>query len=410
MRMRNSFQLSPEQQLLRDSVDRFVSAHFSFEQWRAAAARRPSFDRALWSRMAEMGWLGIGISEEAGGTGADIGDALIAMEGMGRGLVPAPYLGSVVLAGQILDGCTSPAGRQLLQAMMRGEALACVAHAEPGSSFDAVEPSTRARPEGDSFVLSGRKRHVLDADSADEMIVSACVEGAGAADGGAADGGAADGGAADGGAAALFIVPRAATGVHRRDFRGADGRHVSDLHLHEVRVPASKLLASPPRAAAVLGRAFDYAILASLAEALGCMSVLSERTLEYLKTRRQFGVTIGSFQVLRHRMADVAIACEEARSLLLYAASLVDAAPSQRANAVSAAKVRIGQLGTFVAKQAVQMHGAIGVTDELAVGHHFKRLMMIFASFGGADDHLQRFAATREALQSQAAQPCVENA
>ncbi|MDO9435982.1 acyl-CoA dehydrogenase family protein [Hydrogenophaga sp.] len=374
--MQNTFQLSDEQHMLRDSVHRFIADRFNFEQWRAALPQRPRFNQPLWHDMAEMGWLGVGISTEAGGTGAHIGDLLVVMEGLGRGLVLSPYVGSTVLAGQLLDRVPGTAAQELLQGMVRGETLTSVAHAEPGGSWDAAELTTTARRDGASFVLQGRKRHVLNADVAQQLIVSARVDG-------------------DDKGVALLLVPRNAPGLQRTDFLGPDKHSASDLALDGVRVPASALLASGQEAADLLARALDVTIVACLAEALGCMDTLRELTHDYIKTRQQFGVAIGSFQVLRHRMADVVVACEESRALLLYVASLMDGSAAQRANAASAAKVRIGQLGTFVAKQAVQMHGAIGVTDELAVSHHFKRLMMIFASFGGADDHLQRFSATR---------------
>lgn len=372
----NPFELSSEQQMLRDSVQRYVSDQFSFEQWRAKVAGHPGFDRDVWASMADMGWLGVGISQEAGGIGANIGDCLIVMEGMGRGLILSPYLGSVVMAGQILDRSTQPAAQDLLQAIIAGEKTVSVAHAEPGRPICTDALSVTARRVGAGFVLSGRKDQVLNANCADAYIVSAAQED-------------------NEGKTALFLVPAGASGLHRQDFRAPDKHSFSDLEFKHVAVDESALLQFEASAQDVLARALDYAIVASLAEALGCMSVLREMTLEYLKTRKQFGVLIGTFQVLRHRMVDIAVACEEARSLLLYVASRVNDVPQERARAVSAAKVRISQLGTFVAKQAIQIHGAIGVTDELAVSHHFKRLMMIFSSYGSADHHLRRFSRAR---------------
>ncbi|MBL8339500.1 MAG: acyl-CoA dehydrogenase family protein [Rhodoferax sp.] len=367
--------LTPEQQMLQDGVERVVREHGRFEQWRQSTARGEAFDRTVWQQMAELGWLGLGLPEDQGGFGGNPADVALVMEGFGRGLLRQPYVSSCVLALRLLSLSTAPAAAQLREGLIDGTKLATVAVAETQGRFDLGNVQTLATPLGGAYALSGDKCWVPDAPTADWIIVPARLAGR----------------EADG--IALFLVPADAAGLQRQDLRSPDHQHFSSLRLAQVRLDADALIAAPADGLGALEGAVDHAIVARLAEACGAMDAVSAMTLDYIKTRKQFGTTIGSFQALQHRMVDMMIACEEARSILGPAVQSLGGAATARRRAVSAAKTRVGQCGLFVGHQAVQLHGGIGTSDELAVSHYLKRLLMIDLAFGNSDHHLERFAA-----------------
>ena len=367
------FSLSSEQLQIQASIERFVRSEYSFEQRKALAAAPEGFSRRHWATFAELGWLGIAFPERYGGFGGSALEAMIVMEGFGRGLVLEPYLHAVVLAGNLL-AAAGDGGAPLLERAIAGEALIVPALGERRARFDPAAIETAARRAGDGYVIDGTKTLVAGAAQADLLLVSARTPGAESG-------------------LSLFAVPRDAPGVELRAYRTIDGTHAADVHLRGVSLGADALLGAPGSAGEPIETALDYAVGAQCAEALGVMSVLHELTLAYLKTREQFGVKIGSFQALQHRMADTFIALELARSMV-YAATMALCEPQRdgdRRRAVSAAKVQIVTSGRFIGQQAIQLHGGIGMSDEYAAGHYFKRMTVIEAQFGDGDYHLTRY-------------------
>ena len=373
--MANHF--TSEQQMLQDGVERIVREHGRFEQWRESTASGEAFDRKVWQHMADLGWLGLELSEEQGGIGGTPADTAIVMEGFGRGLLRQPYVSSCVLSRRLLQASGEPLALALLAGIATGTTLVTTALAEPQGRFHLHRVRTSATPADNGFTLSGEKSWVPDATSADWIIVPARTAGGEDAPGGIS----------------LFLVPTGSPGLERQDFRSPDHQHVSSLRLDRVQLPATALIGTRDAGLALLEDAVDHATVARLSEACGAMDAVAAMTLEYIKTRKQFGAVIGSFQSLQHRMVDMMIACEESRSILGAAVQSLAGKPEQRRRAVSAAKTRIGQCGLFVGHQAVQLHGGIGTSDELAVSHYLKRLLMIDLAFGSSDHHLERFAA-----------------
>jgi len=369
--------LNSEQHMLKDSVERIVREHGQFAQWRLSTASAEPFDRAAWQQMAELGWLGLGLSEAHGGIGGSPADTALIMEGFGRGLLRQPYVSNCVLSLRLLAASAQPAALALLQGVADGTALVTTAVCEAHARFRLDRVRTTATATADGFSLSGDKAWVPDASSADWIIVPARTSGDGSAHGGIS----------------LFLVPAGAPGLERQDYRGPDHQHLSTLHLQQVQAPAASVVGPREGGLPLLEEAVDHAIVARLSEACGAMEAVAAMTLDYIKTRRQFGTTIGSFQSLQHRMVDMMIACEESRSILGPALQSLSGTPDERRRAVSAAKTRVGQCGLFVGHQAVQLHGGIGTSDELAVSHYLKRLLMIDLAFGNSDHHLERYAA-----------------
>jgi alkylation response protein AidB-like acyl-CoA dehydrogenase len=362
------FELKPEQEQLRDMLQRFVRKDYGFDARGKIVAAGEGFSRDVWRTFAELGLLGIGVPEEHGGFGGDAVDTMVVMEALGTGLVVEPYLATVVLGAGLVRDAGSPEQKEdILAAVAGGEMQLALAHYEPGARYELDRVSTTARKGGAGFVLNGKKVAVLNGGEADRLIVSA--------------------------GQSLFIVDAKAPGITRRPYRNRDGHPAADVTLADVGVDRSALLGEEGRAFPTLERAIDRAIAALCAEALGCMDALNAQTLEYLKTRKQFGMPIGSFQVLKHRMADMFIAAAEARSMACLAAIRADStdAATRRA-AISAAKALIGKSGRYVGQQAVQLHGGMGVVDELIVSHYFRRLTAINTTFGDADHHLARFS------------------
>jgi alkylation response protein AidB-like acyl-CoA dehydrogenase len=372
------FALSPEQTLMRDSVERFVAEHYTFERRVERERSDAGWSRAHWTSFAELGWLGLPVAESHGGFGGTAVDTMILMEAFGSGLVAEPFVPAVVVAGGILE--SAPPGSiaaDMLAEIVAGERIATLAYAEPNGGYDPRFVETTARREGDTLVLDGRKVAVPYGAAADTVIVS--VRTAGAID------------APDG--ITLVVVDRNAVGVTRRDYVTYDERRASDFTFAGVRVPLAATIGHQGDGLPALECAIDRGIAALCAEAVGAMAVALRGTVEYLKTRSQFGRPIGSFQALQHRAVDMLLQLELARGMAAYVATEVDGNDvAARRNAAAAAKVQIGESGRFVAEGAVQLHGAIGLTDELFVGQYVKRLTMIGREFGDEVYFLKRYA------------------
>ncbi len=372
--------LSDEQRLLQESVERFLAKEYPFDKRRALLASELGFSRAIWAQFAELGWLGIGIPEPLGGLGGGAVESAIVMQGIGRHLVLEPYLASAVL-GRSLLAKAGGAAAGLLPELVKGRLMVALAHDEPKARFELAHVETRAERAGGGFRLSGHKAVALGAPSADRLIVSARTAG----------------GVAERDGITLFLVPREAAGLSLVPYRTACGQRAAEVRLAGVAVPAEAILGELDRGSTLLEHALDEALAALAAEAVGAMEALLAMTCGYLKTRKQFGVPIGSFQVLQHRLVDMLMALELARSTAAAAAHILAQDGSQadvtyRARAAAAAKVQAGRAGRLVGQEAVQLHGGMGMTDELAVGHYLKRLAMIDVSFGNADHHQRRFA------------------
>ena len=371
------FNLSDEQQMLRDAASRFVREQYAFEarrRWAAAAGWSPE----RWAQYADMGWLGLSIPEEFGGLGCGFIETAIVAEELGRGLALEPFIGCAVLAARLIERGDAPAFAarrgELLQAIAAGTRRVALAHSEAASRFELDRSSAVARAEGSGFVLDGVKMMAPAAEGADQLIVSARLEGE-----------------AD---IALFLVPRDATTLH--SYPLIDGTRAADVELRSVFVVAEARLSSPGSGLALLEEGLDRAALAQVAEALGCMEAVLEMTSDYLKTRQQFGQAIGKFQALQHRMAEMFVEVQETRSILYRGIAHLEGAPAARRQAVSAAKVMLGSAGRFVGAQGIQLHGGIGVTDEYPIGHYYKRLLVLEKLYGDSDWHLGRFIEARK--------------
>ena len=372
------FTLVEERRLLQDTVRRFLSKEYAFEKRRANLASREGWSREAWRGLADLGVLGLTIPEAEGGMGGDAFDTAIVMEALGRALVVEPYVATVVLGAGIVAEAGSKAQRsEWLPAVASGEKMLALAHTEPAARYATRQVETRATRESRGWRIDGFKSVALGAPMADAMLVTA--RSAGEPD--------------DEGGVSLFLVPRDASGVTLRPYATHDGARAADVRLENVVVADDRRVGAADAAMAVVERALDRGAAALCAEAVGIIEALNEATLEYLKTRKQFGQPIGRFQALQHRMAEMTIKAVEARSMAIVAAAAMrNADATQRARQVSAAKALIGQAARFVGQQAIQLHGAIGVTDELVVSHWFKRLTVIDGMFGDADFHLARFS------------------
>lgn len=373
-----NFDFNEEQRMLKDAVDRLVSDRYGFEQRARYLGEADGWSRELWASYAELGLLGLPFSEADGGFAGGPAETMIVMEAAGRGLLLEPYLSSVVLAGGLLASAANEAQRaDVLPALIAGERLLAFAHSEAQSRFDLADVATSASRDGESWVLNGAKRYVLHGDCANQLIVSARVSG----------------GRRDADGLALFLVDANAAGLSRRGYQTQDRLRAADITLDNVRVDAAALLGTAGQALPLIEKAVDGTVAALCAEAVGAMQQAFEMTVEYLKVRKQFGVLIGSFQVLQHRAVDMLVMIEQARSMAYYASMMAAEDDAlERRRAIAAAKVQINRSARFVAQQAVQLHGGIGVTEECQVGHYMRRLSMIETLFGDADHHLAQLA------------------
>ncbi len=370
------FSFTQEQVLLRNSVQRFVQDKYSFEARKAILASEEGWRRENWRAFAELGLLAAPFAEEYGGFGGGAIEAMIIMEEFGKGLVVEPYLQTVILCGGLINIAGSKAQKAaLLPQIASGDLVLAFAYAEPQGRFNLADLVTKAEKSGDGFVLNGSKAVVAAAPWADKLLVSARTSG----------------GQRDKDGVTIFIVDKMAAGVNRRDYPTIDGQRASEISFENVRLGADAVIGQIGEGLAPLEEVMDRAIAAQCAEAVGCMRVLTDTTVEYCKTRKQFGQPIGKFQVLQHRMADMFMECEQSLSMTYMVNLKLDESETERMKAASAAKVQIGKSGRFVGQQAIQLHGGMGMTDELNVGHYFKRLTMIDAQFGNVDYHLKRF-------------------
>jgi len=375
------FKYTEEQLALQDTLRRFVARDYGFDQRRALAGSPLGYSADAWRRYAELGLLALPFPEAFGGLGGGSGgsvDIMAVMEIVGRGLLLEPYLSTVVLGGGLIRDAASDALKAaLLPGIAAGTVRLALAAYESAGRYDLAHVACRAVPDGDGWRLSGRKHVVLDAPSAEYLLVSARS----------------GGDVADAEGISLFLVPRDAAGLAIVAYPTQSGGRAADVDLLDVRIGRDSLIGAPGQSLGIIERAVDRGMAALCAEALGIVAALNEATLDYLKARKQFGVPIGSFQALQHRMAEMFIAAEQLRSMAILAAVHADSRDArERRRAVSGAKAYIGQAARFVGQQAVQLHGAMGVVDGLIVSHYFKRLTMIDMTFGDADFHLARFS------------------
>jgi alkylation response protein AidB-like acyl-CoA dehydrogenase len=372
------FRLTEEQLALQETLRRFIAKDYDFERRRALARSPLGHSAEAWAQYAELGLLALPYPEEFGGLGGSGVDIMAVMELVGQGLLLEPYLSTVVLCGGLLRDAAGPAIKEvLLPQIAAGKLQIALAAYEAAGRYELAHVASTAVRDAKGWRLTGRKSVVLDAPSADYFLLSARSSG----------------NRNDVEGISLFLVRRDAPGLTLQAYPTQSGGRAADLHLQDVPVDDDAAIGAAGRALPVIERAVDQGIAALCAEAVGIVTALNEATLNYLKTRKQFGTVIGSFQALQHRMADMFIAAEQTRSMAIIAA--IQAAgdePAARRRAISGAKAYVGQAARFVGQQAVQLHGAMGVVDELKVSHYFKRLTMIDMTFGDADHHLARFS------------------
>ena len=378
--------LSDEQRLLRESAERFINESYNADHRRRMANDPRGFSLEVWKQFAELGWLALPIGEAYGGLGGGAIETSLLMEAFGRGLVCEPYLSTIVIGAALVERCGTEAQKQeMLREISEGRLTLAFAHSERAARFDLAHVETTARAMPDGWRLDGAKIAVIDGGSSSRLIVSARVA--------ANNGGA--------GKLCLFLVPPGARGVTLHDYSRLGGGRGCHLELKDVRLPADALLGNDssdtlPAIEAVV----DRAMAALGSEAVGIMQTLLDATLEYTKIRKQFGRPLAANQVIKHRLADMAMQTDEARSMALRASLTVDAEPLARSRAASAAKAKIGKCARFVAEQSVQLHGGMGVTEELDIGAYFKRLVAFDTLFGGSAYHYRRHAALRGRVQA----------
>jgi len=373
------FSLSDEHLALRDAVRRFCDGEYPAH--RRGEAEPAGLAATRWAGMADLGLLGLPLADDVGGSAQGPVEMMLVAQELGRALGGAGWLSSVVLAGQLLDESGSQAQRQRwLPALAAGKARMALACSEADARYDLSRVATLARREGAGWVLDGTKTLVLEAGSADVFLVVARTAGD------------ADDDSDDDSGLSLFLVEAGASGLSLKEFSTLDGRRAAHLTLRGVRVAADALVGEAGAALPLVEAATDRASAMLCAEAVGALEVLIDLTAEQLKTRKQFGTTLARFQVLQHRIADMLIALEQCKSMACAAAvAVLEGEPAQRRRLVSAAKVLAGQAGRQLGQWAIQMHGAMGMTDECRVGHYAKRLMVINQLFGDASHHLRRF-------------------
>jgi len=368
-----NFDYTDEQQQLADSLQKYLAGQYGFEQRKAIVNSETGVSAAVWKAFAEMGLTSIALPEADGGFGGGAVDLMAAMEACGEALVVEPLLDNVGLAGRLLARCGSAAQRNAwLPGMIDGSVQLAFAGLEPGRRYDLVPATTTATPQGAGWVLNGSKCVVVGASTASRLVVSAATQGG----------------------ASLFLVDPKAAGVALNPSRTVDGLRVADVSFQSVQLGAETLLGTAGAAQPAIEEAHDFATALLCADAIGAMKSACDATLDYIKQRKQFGVPIGSFQVLQHRMVEMVICTEQARSLAIKAASTVDHStdPAERARVVSAAKVKIADAARQVSQESVQLHGGMGMTEELKISHTFRRLTMAEQRFGDADHHLERYA------------------
>ncbi|KQW19077.1 pimeloyl-CoA dehydrogenase small subunit [Afipia sp. Root123D2] len=369
------FDLSEEQRLLKDSIEGLLTDSYDFEQRKKYAQEKGGWSKAIWGKLAEQGLLGLPFSEEDGGFGGGPVETMIVMEALGRALVLEPYIATVVLGGGFLrHGGSAAQKEKYIPSIIDGSKTLAFAQLETDSRYDLADVTTTAKKKGDGWVIDGEKFVVLNGASADTLIVTARTKG----------------NRTDHTGIGPFLVPADAKGVSIKGYPTQDSQQAADITFSGVEVGADAAIGDPENALPLIERVVDEARIAMCAEAVGAMDESLKTTVEYLKTRKQFGVAIGTFQTLQHRAADMFVFLEQARSMAMLAAMAANLADSERSKTVAAAKVQVGKSSKFVGQQSIQLHGGIGMTMEAKIGHYFKRLTMIENTFGDTDYHLRR--------------------
>jgi len=370
------FTFNEEQSLIQDQVDQFILKEYDWETRQSLSHSDLGFGQENWQKFAELGWLGISVSEDSGGFGGSAIESMLIMEAFGKGLVVEPFLETMIMSGGILDDHGSAEQKSsLLEPAIAGDMQLALAYAEPQSRFNLSDVVTEAKADGDNFILNGYKSVVMNGPSANKIIVSARTSGS----------------QLDENGITLFVIDSEASGLNKANYKTVDGRRASDLTIENVSVSRDDIVGELDSGYEILDSAIDKAILAISAEAVGAMEVLYKTTVEYTKTREQFGTAIGKFQVLQHRMVDMFMEYEQCKSLLYMATMKHEEGAVDSKKAISGLKYQVGKAGKFIGQQAVQLHGGMGVTDELNVGHYFKRLTTVGTIFGNTDYHLKKY-------------------
>jgi alkylation response protein AidB-like acyl-CoA dehydrogenase len=371
------FSYNEIQAMLDDSVEKFIANDYDFDTRQKYAASERGFSPEVWQTFAELGWTSVPFSDEDGGFGGGPADLMVLMLRFGKGLVVEPYLANIVLAGGILRRAASNEQKaRWLHPIIAGELQSALAYAEPQSRYDIADVRTTASADGDGWVISGSKGVVFNGGNAELLIVSARTAGK----------------QNDEDGITLFAIPADSDGLSIRSYPTVDGQQAAEISLDNVAVDAASVIGEPGKGFAVLDATIDDATLAVCAEAVGIMQIMTDKTVEYSKDRMQFGVPIGSFQALQHRMVDMFTDCEQSYSLLLWATMLAGQGDAGAKRAISSIKYQVGSVGRKVGQEAVQIHGGMGVSWEVDIAHYFKRLTTIDQVFGNADWHLDRLA------------------
>lgn len=376
------FNHSDDRTMLKDMVSRFLTDNYTLEDRNRSAESPEGFSRDVWTQFAELGLIGALFDEEHGGYGGRGFDISVLFEALGRGLVNEPFLASAILAGGIIAELGNDDQKKILADVIAGKTLLAFAHGEPDSRYDLSQVSSRAIRSGDGWIIQGHKAVVLNGDSADYLVTTARISGQDWDEDGLA----------------AFLIPADQTGVDRRGYPTIDGLHAAEISFNSVELDADALLGEAGGAYPAVELSVARANVALASEAVGLMDVCRDMTLDYLQTRKQFGVPIGKFQALQHRMATVLMEIEQARSATINAAGRLELSRTDREKAVSSAKALAGRVGRLVAEEAIQMHGGIAMTWEYGLGHFAKRLIMIDHQFGDVDYHLARFSELSRSL------------
>ncbi len=370
------FSFTEEQQLLRSSIGRLIQDQYSIDTRREIVASETGWRRDYWEQFADLGLLAAAFPEAQGGFRSSPIDTLVVMEELGKGLVVEPYLPTAILGSEFLcHGASETMRGDLIPSIIEGQTTLAFAYAEPQGRYNLANLSTSAQQDGNSYVINGHKAVVIGAPMADKLIVTTRTAGE----------------QRDRDGITVFLVDSNTGGLSRRDYITIDGFRASDVTFDNVRVDADAMIGEPDAGLPLIEQAVDAGIAATCAEALGAMKTVNDMTVEYAKMRKQFGTPIGKFQVLQHRMVDMFIAYEQSVSMTYMVHLKLEEAPAERAKAAAAAKVQIGKAGRYIGQEAVQIHGGMGMTDELALGYYFKRLTMIDTQFGNVDHHLRRY-------------------
>ena len=370
------FTFNEEQTLIQRQVEQFIQRDYDWESRQSLILTDSGYSLDNWNTFAELGWLGISISDDSGGFGGSSVDTMILMEEFGKGLVLEPFLETVVMCAELIDKAgTLEQKKDVLTDVVEGKIQLALAYAEPQSRFNLADVMTEAKLESDNFILNGFKSVVMNGPNANKFIISARTSGD----------------QRDESGISLFLVDAEVSGLSSRDYQTVDNRRASELTLESVVIPRSCLIGELDEGFMVLDAAIERSILAISAEAVGAMEVLYKTTVEYTKTREQFGTPIGKFQVLQHRMVDMFMEYEQCKSLLYMATMKHDEDSADAKKAISGLKYQVGNASKFIGQQSVQLHGGMGVTDELNVGHYFKRLTTIGTIFGNSDYHLKKY-------------------